>query len=101
VDPVTSPLEAVDTAGARRVARADEAVIAARTARHAEVFAFLVRTTRSREAAEDLLQEAYLRLTTEMRADRAPDSTRAWLYRVGANLVSGWSAVIRLDLRVT
>ena len=85
MDPVTSPLEAVDAAGAHRAAEADAAVLAAWTA-HAEVFAFLVRTTRDPEAAEDLLQEAYLRLTTEVRAGRAPDNMRAWLYRVGANL---------------
>ncbi len=86
MDPVISPLEAVDAAGAHRAAQADAAVVAAWTAHHAEVFAFLVRTTRSPEAAEDLLQEAYLRLTTEIRAGRAPDNTRAWLYRVSANL---------------
>jgi RNA polymerase sigma-70 factor (ECF subfamily) len=86
VDPVTSPLEAVDAAGAHRAAQADEAVIAAWTAHHAELFAFLIRTTRSPEAAEDLLQESFLRLTTEVRAGRAPENTRAWLYRVGANL---------------
>jgi len=86
VDPVTSPLEAVDAAGAHRTALADAAVVAAWTAHHGEIFAFLVRTTRSPEAAEDLLQEAYLRLTTEIRAGRAPENTRAWLYRVGANL---------------
>jgi RNA polymerase sigma factor (sigma-70 family) len=86
VDPVTSTLEAVDAAGAHRAALADAAVVAAWTAHHEEVFAFLVRTSRSPEAAEDLLQEAYLRLTTEIRAGRAPDNTRAWLYRVGANL---------------
>jgi RNA polymerase sigma-70 factor, ECF subfamily len=86
VDPVTSPLEAVDAASAHRAAQADAAVVAAWSAHHEEVFAFLVRTTRSPDVAEDLLQEAYLRLTTEIRAGRAPDNTRAWLYRVGANL---------------
>ena len=86
MDPVTSPLEAVDAAGAHRAALADAAVVAAWTAHHEEVFAFLVRTTRSPDVAEDLLQEAFLRLTTEIRAGRAPDNTRAWLYRVGANL---------------
>lgn len=83
---MTAPLEAVDTAGAHRAAEADAAVVAAWTDHHEEVFAFLVRTTRSPEAAEDLLQETFLRLTTEIRAGRAPDNTRAWLYRVGANL---------------
>lgn len=83
---MTSPLEAADTASVHRSAEADALVEAAWTTHHAEVFAFLVRTTRDPEAAEDLLQESYLRLTTEIRAGRAPDNTRAWLYRVGANL---------------
>jgi len=83
---VTSPLEVVDAAGAHRTAVADAAVVAAWTAHHGEVFAFLVRTTRSPDVAEDLLQEAFLRLTTEVQAGRAPDNVRAWLYRVGANL---------------
>jgi RNA polymerase sigma-70 factor (ECF subfamily) len=83
---VSSPLEAVDTAGVHRAEQADEAVVAAWTDHHAEIFAFLVRTTRDAETAEDLLQEAFLRLTTEIRGGRAPDNTRAWLYRVAANL---------------
>ena len=86
MEPVTSPLEAVDTAGLQRTALADTLVVAAWTDHHEEVFAFLVRTTRSPEVAEDLLSEAYLRLTREVRADRTPDNVRAWLYRVGANL---------------
>jgi len=61
-------------------------VVAAWADHHEELYAFLVRTTRSPEAAEDLLQEAFLRLTREARAGRAPDNVRAWLYRVAANL---------------
>ena len=86
VEPLTSPLEAVDAAGAHRTAQADAVVVTAWADHHDEVFAFLVRTTRDPEVAEDLLQEAYLRLTREARADRTPDNIRAWLYRVGANL---------------
>ena len=86
MEPVTSPLEAVDTAVAHRTAQADAVVVAAWADHHDEVFAFLVRTTRDPEIAEDLLQEAFLRLTREVRADRTPDNIRAWLYRVGANL---------------
>ena len=86
VEPVTTPLEAVETAGAHRAAEADALVVAAWADHHAEVYAFLVRTTRDPAVAEDLLSEAYLRLTREARAGRAPDNVRAWLYRVGANL---------------
>jgi RNA polymerase sigma-70 factor (ECF subfamily) len=83
-----SPLEAVDTASAHRVATADAAVVVAWTDHHEEIFAFLVRTTRDPEVAEDLLQEAFLRLTREARAERTPDNVRAWLYRVSANLAT-------------
>ena len=55
-------------------------------AHHAEVYAFLVRSTRDPSAAEDLLQETFLRLTTEARAGRAPEQVRAWLFRVASNL---------------
>jgi RNA polymerase sigma-70 factor (ECF subfamily) len=88
VDPVTSPLEAVDAAGAHRAALADAAVVAAWAAHQGELYAFLLRTTRDREVAEDLLAESFLRLTTEARAGRAPDNVRAWLYRVAANLAT-------------
>ena len=73
--------------------------MAAWTDHHAEVFAFLVRTTRDPEVAEDLLQEAYLRLTREVRADRTPDNVRAWLYRVGANLAVSRGRRISAALR--
>ena len=104
MDPVTAPLEAVDAAGVQRTAAADALVVAAWTDHHGEIYAFLVRTTRDPEVAEDLLSEAFLRLTTEARAGRTPDNVRAWLYRVGANLAvsrgrrlsSALRAVVRL-----
>ena len=99
MDPVTSPVEAVDTAAARRMALADAPVVAAWTDHHEEVYAFLVRTTRSPEVAEDLLQEAFLRLTREIRAGRTPDNVRAWLYRVGANLAVSRGRRISTALR--
>lgn len=72
---------------ARRVARADEAELATiYETRRAEVFAFLVGMTRDREAAEDLLQETFIRLVRECREGRMPDDVRPWLYRVAANL---------------
>lgn len=66
--------------------RSDEAILTAiYEERRAEVFAFLVRMTRDREAAEDLLQDTFIRLIREARAGRMPDEVRPWLYRVAAN----------------
>jgi RNA polymerase sigma-70 factor (ECF subfamily) len=53
----------------------------------AELYNFLRRSTRDEGAAEDLLQEAYLRLTREVEAGRTPEHVRGWLYRVASNLV--------------
>ena len=68
-------------------ASADLVITAAWTDYHAELFAFLVRGTRQPDVAEDLLQDAFIRLTREVRSGRTPDNIRAWLYRVCANLV--------------
>lgn len=38
--------------------------------------------------AEDLTQEAFLRLHVEVEAGRTPDNVRAWLHRVVGNLVT-------------
>jgi RNA polymerase sigma-70 factor (ECF subfamily) len=54
-------------------------------AHRAELLAFLVRMTGEREAAEDLLQETFIRLIREARAGHTPDKARPWLYRVAAN----------------
>jgi len=86
VDPLSPPLDTVETARTTHAALVEAAVVAAWTAHHGEVYAFLVRTTRSVEVAEDLLAETFLRLTIESRAGRSPENTRAWLYRVAANL---------------
>jgi RNA polymerase sigma-70 factor (ECF subfamily) len=51
-----------------------------------ELFTFALRTCRDREAAEDLLQESFVRLIVEADAGRMPTNPRAWLYRVIANL---------------
>ena len=53
---------------------------------HAELYNFLRRSTRDEGAAEDLLQEAFLRLTREVDAGRTPEHVRGWLYRVASNL---------------
>jgi len=54
-------------------------------AHRSELLAFLLRMTRDREAAEDLLQETFIRLIREARAGRLPDAVRPWLYRVASN----------------
>jgi RNA polymerase sigma-70 factor (ECF subfamily) len=99
VDPLTSPLEAVDAAGAHRAKLADAVVVEAWADHHEELYAFLLRTTRDIDVAEDLLQESFLRLTRDVRAGRMPDNPRAWLYRVGANLATSRGRRISTALR--
>lgn len=48
----------------------------------------LTAMTRQPEVAEDLAQEAFLRLAREVEAGRLPNDVPAWLHRVGANLVA-------------
>lgn len=52
-----------------------------------ELFSFLLALTRDSASAEDLLQEAFMRLIREVRQGRTPQNPRAWLFRVCANLV--------------
>lgn len=54
---------------------------------HDQLHRYLASMTRDGEAAQDLVHESFMRLTREVRAGRAPDNPRAWLYRVGRNLV--------------
>jgi RNA polymerase sigma-70 factor (ECF subfamily) len=46
----------------------------------------LLAKTRDLTVAEDLVGEAFVRLSIEVRAGRPPRDPAAWLYRVGANL---------------
>ena len=77
------------TLRSRGAAAADaEAVILAAYEAHArDLNAFARSLVREREAAEDLVAEAYLRLVREVHRGRTPDDIRGWLYRVTANLV--------------
>lgn len=55
--------------------------------RHApELLGYLRGVVRDEMAAEDLVQEAFLRLHAETMGGRAPSNTRAWLFRVAGNL---------------
>jgi RNA polymerase sigma-70 factor (ECF subfamily) len=101
MEPVPTPLEPVDVTATRRDAWSDaEALItAAWAAHHAELYGFLVHATREPAVAEDLLADAFLRLTREVRAGRAPDNVRAWLYRVAANLATSRGRRIAVSMR--
>ena len=48
--------------------------------------AFAYALTKDRDAAEDIVQESFLRLLQEQRAGRSPENVSAWLYRVCTNL---------------
>lgn len=89
VEPPSTAIHDVDASQvrARSGGGADAFVVSAYEAHHAEIFAFLARATRDPLAAEDMLQETFLRLTTEARDGRAPLQVRDWLYRVAANQV--------------
>ena len=43
---------------------------------------FAMTLTRDPDAADDLVQEAFIRLVREMQAGRPPDNVGAWLHRV-------------------
>lgn len=65
-----------------------DVILALYDAHQGELFSFLLHNTRDVAASEDLLQEAFMRLIRETKRGRAPDSPRAWLYRVCANPVT-------------
>ena len=83
-DPLRPELVEIDAVGAPL----DEFGVVATTfdGYHAELYSFLRRSTRDEHAAEDLLQETFLRLTKEVNAGRTPEHLRGWLYRVASNL---------------
>ncbi len=53
----------------------------------AELGRFVTARTRDPGAAEDIVQEAFVRLAVEARASRGPRNPQAWLYRVARNLI--------------
>lgn len=85
-DPLRPDLVELDAVRAPRPGQYG-AVADAFEAYYAELYSFLRRSTRDERAAEDLLQETFLRLTREVDAGRTPEHLRGWLYRVASNLV--------------
>jgi RNA polymerase sigma-70 factor (ECF subfamily) len=61
------------------------------------LFGFLIRMTGDRAAAEDLLQEAWLRLARRASALRPDTNIGAWLFTVARNLVHNYRRSRFLD----
>ena len=80
---------------------ADEAELSDLYTRYrGEILAFLIPMTRDHEIAEDVLQDAFIRLIREARAGRMPHNVRAWLYRVAANLAISRGRRVAIWLRI-
>ena len=63
-------------------------VMAAYDENQRKLTSFAYALTRDADAADDLVQETFLRLVKEHAACREPDNVTAWLYRVCANLAT-------------
>jgi RNA polymerase sigma-70 factor (ECF subfamily) len=55
------------------------------------VLGSVLRCTRDRDVAEDIVADSFEALLREARADRLPDNPAAWLHRVARNRVVDWS----------
>ena len=64
----------------------DQVVEAAYATHGGPMIRWLTSVTRDGTVAEDLVQEAFVRLVTELQAGRGPDDVGAWLHRVAHNL---------------
>jgi RNA polymerase sigma factor (sigma-70 family) len=89
--PATSylPLPGSIARGADRPdpATVDEIVSSAFRTHAASIRGTALRSTRDPELAEDVTQDAFLRLFVEVQAGRCPENVGAWLYRTSANLI--------------
>ena len=83
----TATLPSFASSGARPAGSMARAIATSMFERHHdELRRAALRACRDPETAEDLVQEALLRLMVEVDTRGAPDNVRAWLHRVIANL---------------
>ena len=68
-------------------ARDDRSIAAAYESYAPELRRYATARLRDSAAAEDIVQEAFVRFAIEAGAQRAPRDQRAWLYRVVLNLI--------------
>ena len=86
-----TPLESDDTL-VRRAQAGDREAFAALAERHWPLlYRWLYHLTHHQHAAEDLVQEAFLKAYTGLKSYRAGSHFRAWLYRIAYNsFVNQW-----------
>ena len=85
--PATLPLPTRGATPARPAGRVARDIATSVFERHHdELFRAALRACRDPETAEDLVQEALVRLMVEVDTRGAPDNVRAWLHRVICNL---------------
>src|SRR5262249_13523675 len=76
-----------------------QAIEAAFTEHRPGLVRYLTGLTRDPELAEDIAQEAFLRLAREVEAGRGPDCVPAWLRRVGTNLATSQARRVQVATR--
>ncbi len=75
-----------------RIATGDEEAFRLLVERwESQVHAFLWRMTGSREEAEDLTQDTFVKVYANARRYRPEDRFRSWLFRISGNLVRSWA----------
>jgi RNA polymerase sigma-70 factor, ECF subfamily len=77
---------AVSASSSASAVRAAEAAALLYEHHSARIFSFCVRRLRSREEAEDALQQTFLKAFAAMRGGFRPSVERAWLYRIAENV---------------
>lgn len=74
-------------------------IVALYDAHQRDLYSFARSATDDPSVADDVVQEAFLRLVREINAGRVPDSPGGWLYRVCANLIVSQARRRRTSLR--